>query len=93
MAKSKVETGIQTAIKEYLQWTGWFVYRNLLNIGATKGISDLTAIKQGRVVWIEVKTPNPRSKQNDDQRKFEADIKAKGGEYIIAKSVDDVMRL
>ena len=93
MAKSKHETEIQRAITQYLQYKGWFVYRNLLNIGAHKGIADLTAIKNGRVVWIEVKTPHKRSKQNDDQLQFEADITAHGGEYIVARSVDDVMEL
>ncbi len=89
----KIETGIQAAIREYLQWTGWFVFPNVQSALSYKGISDITAIKQSRVVFIEVKTPHKRSKQSEYQLKFEADIKAHGGEYMVARSVDDVMKL
>lgn len=85
------ETDIQKAVKEYLQWNGWFVFKNHQSLGSYKGIADLYAIRAGRSVWIEIK--KPEGVQSQDQIEFEADIKAHGGEYIVARSVDDVQHL
>jgi Holliday junction resolvase len=86
----QTETQIQSAIREWLQWKGWFVIRNQQSLGSLKGLADLTAIKNSRVLWIEVKTP--RGKQSDYQIEFEAAIKAHGGEYVLADSVEVVER-
>ena len=85
------EAGIQRSIKEYLQWRGWFVVKVHQSLGSYRGIADMYALKNGRSVWIEVKTPAGR--QSTDQQRFQRDIEAHGGEYMIARSVDDVMRL
>lgn len=82
------ESDIQRNIKEYLQWNGWFVVKIHQSLGSYKGIADLYALKGGRHVWIEVKTPVGR--QSDDQVKFELDIRAAGGEYFLCRSVDDL---
>jgi len=85
------ESEIQRQIKEYLQWNGWFVVKIHQSLGSFKGIADLYAIKNGRSVWIEVKTSEGR--QSVDQIAFEQEIKRHGGEYIVARSLDDVMGL
>ncbi|HOV80820.1 MAG TPA: VRR-NUC domain-containing protein [Bacillota bacterium] len=85
------ESDIQRQIKEFLQWHGWFVFKNHQSLGSYKGIADLYAIKDSRSIWIEVKTPD--GSQSKDQRKFEEDIKAHGGEYIVVRCVEDVMKL
>ncbi|MBO8136781.1 MAG: VRR-NUC domain-containing protein [Desulfotomaculum sp.] len=85
------ERDIQRQIKEYLQWHGWLVVKIHQSLGSYKGIADLYALKNGRSVWIEVKTP--KGKQSKDQEQFEKDIKAHGGEYMVARSVEDVMGL
>lgn len=82
------ESAIQKQIKEYLQWHGWFVVKIHQSLGSVKGIADLYALKNGRSVWIEVKTPKGR--QSVDQVAFEQDVKQHGGAYIVARSVDDV---
>ena len=82
------ETSIKKAIRDYLRLTGWFVFHNLAGLGVYPGISDLTAIKDGRVVFIEVKTN--RGQQSEKQLLFEDGIRTHGGEYIVARSVDDV---
>lgn len=51
------ETDIQRQVKEYLQWNGWFVFKNHQSLGSYKGIADLYALKGGRGVWVEIKTP------------------------------------
>lgn len=85
------ETDIQKAVKEYLQWQGWYVVKIHQSLGSHKGIADLYAIREGRSVWIEVKTKVGRLSK--DQEKYRAEIEAHGGEYYIARSIDDVQHL
>ena len=82
------ETAIRKQIQDYLRWTGWFVYYNLAGLGSYPGLSDLVAVRGGRVVHIEVKTP--KGVQSDKQKRFQRDLEAAGGEYILARSVEDV---
>lgn len=82
------ESDIQRQIKDYLQWNGWFVVKIHQSLGSYRGIADLYAIRAGRHVWIEVKAPAGR--QSVDQIRFQADIEAHGGEYVVARGVEDV---
>ena len=77
------ETAIRRQIQDYLRWTGWFVYYNLAGLGSYPGLSDLVAVKDGRVVHIEVKTP--KGVQSDKQKRFQRNLEAAGGEYILAE--------
>ena len=83
------ETAIKRQVKQYLQYRGWFVFPVLQGLGAYKGISDLIALKRGRVAFIEVKRPGGR--QSEHQKSFQENIEAQGGEYWLVRSVDDVM--
>jgi Holliday junction resolvase len=85
------ESQIQKEIKEYLQWKGWYVYKNHQSLGSHRGLFDLTAIKNGRVVWIEVKTP--RGKVSPFQEQFMKEIREHGGDCIVAKSIDDLKEM
>ena len=84
------ESDIQTAIRDHLRMTGWFVVKIHQSLGSYKGIADLYAIKGGRSVWIEVKTP--RGRQSKHQVRFQCDVEAHGGEYLLARDVDDVIK-
>jgi hypothetical protein len=85
------ETIIRKDIVKYLRGEGWFVFHNLQGLGCFPGISDLTAMRGGRIVWIEIKTPT--GKQNHDQWDFEREVTTNGCEYVIARCVDDVRQL
>lgn len=89
--KAFKERDIQKQIKEYLQYTGWFVVKIHQSLGSYRGIADLYALKNGRHLWLEVKTPNGR--QNEHQKQFERDVKAHGGEYYVVRSVEDVVEI
>ncbi len=91
LAPTLSESDIQRQIREFLQWHGWFVFKNHQSLGSYPGVADLYALREGRSVWIEIKTPV--GSQSADQILFEADIKAHGGEYIVAKCVEDVVFL
>ena len=58
------ETAEKKAIKDYLRLKGWYVYHNLAGLGCYAGLADLTAIKKGRVLQIEVKAG--KGKQSDN---------------------------
>lgn len=85
------ETAISNAVRDCLRAHGWFVVRIQQGLGCHKGISDLVAMRNGRTVWIEVKTP--RGRQSDHQLAFEAAVLEAGGEYIVARDGLDVVGL
>ena len=74
------ETIEKNQIRDYLRYTGWFVFHNLAGLGVYAGIADLTAIKNGCVLMIEVKTE--KGKLSEKQILFEEDWQEKGGHYI-----------
>ena len=83
------ETIIKKQIKQYLRLKGWFIYHNLAGLGCFTGIADLTCLKKGRVVQVEVKTA--KGVQSEGQKQFQEDWEAFGGEYIVVRSVDDLI--
>jgi hypothetical protein len=84
------ETAEKKAIKDFLNARGWFWYPNTAGLGSKPGIPDLTAIKKGFVVQIEVKAG--KGKQSPKQVEFEIDWKNSGGTYICG-GLDDVMQV
>ena len=82
------ESDIRRQVRDYLRVKGWFVFHVLQGLGAYKGIPDLIAVRDGRVIFIELKTA--RGRQSDYQRKFQADLEAAGGEYVLCRGVDEL---
>ena len=82
------ETMILRGIRDFLRVEGWYVIRNQMGLGCHRGMTDLTAVRAGQVVWIEVKTPQGRL--SEDQEKFRRDIEEHGGNWLLARSVEDV---
>ncbi len=85
------ESEIRQQVKEFLQWRGWFVFYNLQGLGCYPGLSDLVAVKHGKVVFIELKTK--RGKQSNDQKAFQHNLELAGGTYIVARGIEDVENL
>jgi Holliday junction resolvase-like predicted endonuclease len=83
------ESEIRRQVKDYLAAKGWFCFHVLQGLGAYKGITDLIAAKNSRIVFIELKTKT--GKQSDYQKQFQADLEAAGGEYILCRGIDDLM--
>ena len=83
------ETAIKKSVKQYLQIKGWFIFAILQGLGAKRGISDFYAIKDGRGIWMEIKTP--KGKQSDHQIQFQADIEEHGGEYMVVRDVQELI--
>ena len=77
---------MQRQVKEYLQWKGWYVIRHQAGPLSHDGLSDLSAIKNGITIYIEIKTGNARLRKG--QQAFRAEIEARGGTYIVARSIE-----
>lgn len=92
MGKAKItEADIRRQVRDYLRIRGWFVFHILQGgVGVYRGITDLIAAKGGRVLFIELKTA--RGRQSEHQKKFQADLEAHGGEYILCRGVDDLLK-
>ena len=85
------ETVIQNRIRDFLRMHGWYVMRHQQSLGSLKGMSDLTAIKNGKTIYIEVKTP--RGHQSQYQKDFQQEIESHGGIYILARDIEDVEQI
>lgn len=95
------EQDIQKQIIDYLTLMGWFVIKNN-TVGIwkaktksyipnqSKGLADLTTIKDGNVIMIEVK--RKYGKQSPNQIEFQKNWEEHGGKYILAYNIDDVIK-
>ena len=81
---------LQKSVRQALHLAGWFTVPLKSGMGSYKGIADLYAIRKGRSVWIEIKAGEDR--QSDFQRRFDNDICDHGGEYIVARKIDDLKK-
>lgn len=86
--KTLKESEIQSQIRDYLRFNGWFCIKIHQSLGSYKGIADLYCLHDGKELWIEVKTS--KGKLSEYQIKFRDDIGRNGGNYIVARSLEDV---
>lgn len=92
MHKMKIsESDVRKLCRDYMRVKGWFIFPILQGLGAYRGISDYIAIKNGRTVYIEVKSP--AGSQRPEQRNFQADIEAHGGEYFLVDCYEDLVKI
>jgi len=99
----ELESDIQRAICDYLALKHYFFWRQntaaLFREGryfsmpkhSLRGVPDIILIKNGRFIGIEVKRPG--GKLSDHQIDFQRMCIKNGAEYIIATSVEDVIRV
>ena len=89
MCVQMTEQQIQTDIKTYLEYKGFFVFKiHQQGKYCFRGISDLIAVKDGITIFVEVKTPT--GKLRPEQMSFMEQIQNHGAKYIIARSLDDI---
>lgn len=86
--KPQPESFILNQVRDILRLDGWDVTRHQQGMGSRRGFPDLTALKDGVTLYIEIKTKT--GKQSAYQVEFEKICRAHGGTYILARSVDDV---
>lgn len=59
-------------------------------LGYVKGQPDLVAVSNNKVFFIELKTDKGR--QSKEQKEVEQEIKNRGVDYIVVRSLDDLQR-
>lgn len=90
--KRTLESSVLQAVKQYLQQVkGYYVIRIQQSLGSHRGLTDLIAIKDGKVLFIEVKSNSSRSKQSPHQVEFQREIEAHGGTYMLVRSVEEII--
>lgn len=80
---------LQRQAKDYLRLRGWAVMHHQAGFGTYKGISDLSAIKDGRTIYVEVKAGKDELRK--DQREFRDMIEAQGGTFIEYRRLEDLI--
>ena len=85
------ENDVKCAVKQLLSIKGYFHFPILQGLGAKRGIPDIIAIKNNRVLFLEIKRPG--GKLTEHQQQFQADINGQGGEYYVIKSLDDLIKI
>jgi hypothetical protein len=86
--KKQPESYIRKQVKDYLEWCKWFVFPIRQHLGCYPGLPDLIAIRDGRVLCIEIKTE--KGKLSGCQEVFKINWEEHGGEYIVARGVEDL---
>ena len=84
------ENDIKKQVKDWLSYKGYFHFHVLQGLGAYKGIPDIIAIKDNRVLFLEIKKPT--GKQSQYQKDFENNIKSQGGEYVLVRCLEDLIK-
>ena len=87
--QSALEKEIKGNVRTYLRWKGWKVIYNKQGMGSEPGIADVLIVKKGRHIMIETKTI--RNNQFEKQKIFQRDWEAHGGEYMLVRSVQDLI--
>ena len=90
MRERRSENFVKEQIEDYLDIIGWFHFPILQGLGAYKGICDRIAIKDGKVLFIEVK--GPKGRLSNHKKEFRKNIEAAGGIYISSRSYEDIAR-
>lgn len=90
------ESAVQRACLQYLRVMGILHWRNSAvpvrgrRYTGLRGLSDICALIRGRFLAIECKSTT--GDQREEQRRFQLRVEAEGGVYVLARSVDDVIR-
>jgi len=91
--KKQEETGIRKSLKSYLLAMGFLVETNFQGLGAVRGRPDLNASRDGKTLWIEVKTPRKTSKQFEHQSIYQSKVEAVGGIYLVIRSLEEMEQM
>ena len=86
--KKQPESYILSQIRSVLEADGYDVTRHQQGLGSRRGFPDLTALKDGRTLYIEVKTAT--GKLSAYQMQFQQTCESHGGTYIVARGIDDI---
>lgn len=87
-AGTQPETAILHAVRDWLRWHGWLVYRQQAGPLTPKGWPDLVCLRRGVVVGVECKTK--RGRLSEHQKAMQQEWRRQGVDYLVARCVEDV---
>lgn len=102
--KKHSENGVVQSICDYLSYRPHFFWRQN-NVGtfdtakqtfrslpkyAIKGVPDILVLAFHTIVFVECKTD--KGVQSQSQKDFQKEVESRGYTYILARSVDDVIK-
>lgn len=88
--RSISEKDIKKQVKDYLNLKGWFSFHLLAGMGAYPGLPDRIAIKDGKVLFIEIKKPKG-GRQSENQKIFQDNLEKANGNYLLVRCLDDLI--
>ena len=86
--KKQPEAGLKKTVREYLRILHWYVVTIQGSPFGTKGVSDLIAMRDKRVLFLEIKTGT--GKLSDHQKEFARNVHEQGVEYHVVRDLDDL---
>jgi len=86
--KNTPENLVKQEIKNYLDLYNWFHFHIRQGLGSYPGTPDRIAMKNGIVLFIEVKSKT--GELSDKQKDFMRDTQCHGCHYIIARGYEDI---
>ena len=89
--RGQPEAEIRRDIRDNLRLLGFSVWDMEQNrpTRQTAGFPDLVVMGRGRILFAEIKTPKGR--QNGAQKLFQAECEANGGEYVVWRTVNELV--
>lgn len=84
------EADIKEQVKDYLYIKGWFHFPLTAGLGSYRGLPDRIAVKNGRVLFLEIKKPG--GKQRPEQIDFEQNIAYQKGEYYLIDCLESLIK-
>ena len=87
-ARTQPEALVRKAVRKHLELGGWRVFPIVQSALSHRGLSDLFAMREGVVVFVECKTATGRL--SDAQETFGATCAECGVSYVVARSTADV---
>lgn len=97
--KKLLEKDIQKQVIDWLRINKWFVVKNNTTgiyvrsrdtyiTNPSRGLADIVAIKEGKVIMIEVKREH--GIQSADQKEFQKKWEEHGGKYLLIHSLEEL---
>lgn len=83
--------GIRSQLRDFLKLSGWDVTVHYQGPLSAKGFPDMTALRDGVTVYIEVKTED--GVQSRWQKDYQRRIEEHGGKYVLARQLEDLIHL
>ena len=86
--KQTPENLVKEEIKDWLDVYGFFHFPLRAGLGCYPGLPDRIAVKNGVVLFIEIK--GPKGKVSDNQERFGEHITIADCHYIVARGYEDI---